>query len=166
VQYGQVGTLEYGLQYTDQWGGTGEEILPYIEPVPVHETAGVKEGGWPVKIVKSGEVSGQKSVLRNYALSFNRGIVNVTPAPLVLKTDDISGIYGQEPVFSYTAEGLMAWDKKKDVAESVGPVTGAEYEDLAPGTYDITVVAKDNPNYSTTAIPAVLTIEKGTADIV
>lgn len=168
VQYGKVDTLQYGLQYADQLGGKGEEVLEVLDTVPVDKAAGVNHEGWPVGIVKAGSKAAKDKVIRNYALTMKEGTVLVTPAPLTVHVNDAKGRYGhEEPVYTCivgteNGNGLLFDDTEDDVVASVALKDGLQYESLKPGIYKDGIVAEStaNRNYTMTIVPGTLTMEK------
>ena len=83
-----------------------------------------------------------------YDITYVAGTMTVGKAPLTIRPDDRSRVYGAErPSYSAELDGLVDGDTASDITglQIDGPKKAAEV-----GTYDIVASSADNPNYDYT----------------
>jgi hypothetical protein len=111
-------------------------------------------GSYPITI------SGAASA--NYAVTFNPGMLQVTPAPLVVTAQNKSKVYGAAlPQLSYSIKGFVNGDTEASLTQPVTLATSAAASS-AVGDYPISVTAGANPNYSLVINNGLLTVTKAT----
>lgn len=142
---------KFNIEY---YGLKNEEIEPDWISRPTFQTDATKESGvgnYPVKAINAVPV--------NYDLEeITFGTINVTPAPLVLKANDVVRLYYEEdPSFSYTCSGFVNGDNERALIIKPSLSTSATKTSNV-GTYEITVGETSSPNYSISYVNGTLTI--------
>lgn len=182
VTYGSVDELTYDVDYNGLVNGDTPSDFTKgygtFEVTPLNETTDA--GTYSLTVNK---LPGEKSDIflsRNYKITLAESNIEVTPATLYIKANDVTSKYGVEPTdFSCTfgdEDGnynLMPWDIPEDVIENVEMNLTLPYSSLPPGTYPGSIVVntkKDVTNYkftkgllsqASTNYTGTLTIEKG-----
>ena len=86
---------------------------------------------------------------RNYKIEQKLGTLNVNPRGITVKADDVSGIYGVEPKYTYSIEGLASFDGTEKAIDAGSKVSldtekaGGTYAQLAPGKYEHVLIPPD-----------------------
>lgn len=103
-------------------------------------------------------ITGGGAQADNYTIRYTPGVLSVAPAPLTLRADDQSKVYGAaEPNYTATVAGLQYNDASAvQTALTFIVPTGAA---ASAGTHAIAVSAS-LPNYSITSIPGTLTVSR------
>lgn len=105
----------------------------------------------------------------NYEVSANDSLLTVTPATLTVAINAITAVYGDAPVFNYTASGLYEADDFADVAylyiakgETIVYKSGETFTALAiGGDYAVGASLADGvDNYALSAGESTLTVSK------
>ncbi|MDF2629263.1 MAG: hypothetical protein K0R39_3094, partial [Symbiobacteriaceae bacterium] len=100
--------------------------------------------------------SGQTSA--NYDIVYAPGTLTVTPAPLSVKVDDASRLYGDaNPAFTFTPTGLMNGETAA-VLTGTPVYTTAAVPTSAPAAYPVTLTGLASTNYTITYQPGSLTV--------
>jgi hypothetical protein len=94
----------------------------------------------------------------NYTITYADGTLAVTPAPLAIRANDASRLFGQpDPAFSATATGFRLGQGFGDLTGALAfatPATNAS----PPGAYAITPSGVASLNYAVTFVDGVLTV--------
>jgi len=113
-------------------------------------TAGSGAGTYPIT------VSGLNSA--NYSITFLNGTLSVIPAPLTVKADDQTRVYGQaNPTFTASYSGFVNDDSASSLTGTQSLGTAATAGSGA-GAYAITVSGLSSNNYSITFVGGTLTV--------
>lgn len=181
VVYGDIDntSISYDLEYDVlKLGDTeGDFANGTLNEVPLKRTTsageasiGIRKSGKDVTI--NGRLYHNVFYSRNYNLKLEPGTVEVTPAVLYISANDVTGVYGTEPEYTYTmgdghgGHGLKPWDKEEDVIASVG--IAKDYITYKPGTYPDAIEVKTKEgviNYAFDDGTGVSTITAGTLTV-
>lgn len=95
----------------------------------------------------------------NYSLTFQPGILNVTPRPLTITANNATREYGEaNPVFTASFDNLASFDDASDITGlALSTVATASSGVLVTG-YGINVTSNANPNYTISYEPGRLYI--------
>lgn len=156
AEYGTLTDLEYGLSYesvNEKDRENYSKSIVTLEAVPLTESTAVGIYDIGINKVTKESVAGTTDpfMSRNYRITYNYSDFEVTKSELIIHADDITVQYGMEPEYTYSYEGLMAWDTIDTVfdgttAPNVSIDTtvthGKEYAALKPGVYsDVLLVS-------------------------
>jgi uncharacterized repeat protein (TIGR03803 family) len=132
--------------YTGLVNGDTVASVP-VKLSTVAATSGV--GAYAISIKASGAPN------PNYTVHYVNGILTITKAPLTIKTDNKSKVYGQpNPALTATYTGLVNGDSAAKVPVKLSTVAATS----GVGAYAITVSGATNPNYTYTYVNGTLTI--------
>ncbi|MDE5608144.1 MAG: hypothetical protein K2I64_04330 [Muribaculaceae bacterium] len=96
----------------------------------------------------------------NYSLMVQSGTLTIGKAPLTVKANDASRMYGDtNPEFSYTIDGFRNGDDERVLFSTPYTFTDAKSASKA-GEYDIMVEGSDARNYELSYKPGILTVTK------
>jgi hypothetical protein len=98
----------------------------------------------------------------NYTIVYANGVYTISKAPLTIKANDASKVYGAAlPAFTFTYTGFVNGD---DATKLTTPATGSTTATTASpvGTYPITAAGATSPNYTITFNPGTLTVTAAT----
>lgn len=103
---------------------------------------------------------------RNYDISTQRGALTIEPAPLAIRAEDATKVYGDaNPDFTFSYEGLKLNQTPRQ-ALSVLPAAITPARTASPaGTYPIEVSGAASANYALTYEPGTLTVEKAPLEV-
>ena len=149
------------------------------DPKFTYDAVGLVEGGAALKSETITRAEGEKvdtykvdvafedGANPNYKLTLNSGTLKVTPKAVTLTADNVTKLFGEEdPTLTYTVEGLVSWNGKRDTLAGVKLVR-EEGKDVGEYAIIATVDAKSNLNYVVTvAEGGKFTIEPNNAEIV
>lgn len=144
-------THPYGssASYTASFSGlvNGETGIPGLKVSGA--PAGSDVGQYPV--VASGSDP-------DYAITFVNGTEQITPAPLTIRADDASRMYGApSPAYTASFSGLRNGDSAGDITGLT--LTGAPSK-AGAGSYPITPAGGTDPNYAITFVAGTETVTK------
>ena len=164
ASYGSISDLNFGLKYdgfvrnddqnnfTKKHGSLVAERLSGATEVGEYNIP-INRKGAPLKIGKLN--FNNIFVSRNYKIEEKSGKLKVNPREITVKADDVNGIYGIEPKYSYTIEGLASFDAKETAVEAGANAVlddkkaGGSYTQLVPGKYENVLIppSKATKNY-------------------
>ncbi len=111
-------------------------------------------GAGSYDVTPSGLTSG------NYAITFVKGTLTVTKAPLTVTADDKTKVYGQaNPAFTASYSGLVNNDTAGALGGTLSFATAATAASGA-GSYDVTPSGLTSGNYAITFVKGTLTVTK------
>jgi len=123
-------------------------------PVDLSTAATAASGVGFYPIVASGAADA------NYAISFVDGILTVTKAPLTIKADDKSKVYGQaNPPLTASYNGFVNGETTTDLDAPVALTTSAGVGSPS-GSYPVVPSGAADPNYSIDFLDGTLTVTK------
>jgi hypothetical protein len=99
----------------------------------------------------------------NYTITFTDGTLTISPAPLSIRADDASRLFGQpNPPFSATITGFRLGQGLADLTGTLLIETPATVAS-PPGAYAITPSGVSSPNYAVTFLNGTLAVTSVTA---
>jgi hypothetical protein len=120
-------------------------------------TAGATTGVGNVAITQ-----GNLAATANYILTFNPGILSITPRPLIVAANNLTRVYGNaNPALTFTTTGQTAAGSRGLVNgdQLTGALTTTAGATTGVGTVAITQgTLTAGPNYALTVLPGILTI--------
>ncbi|MBS1810305.1 MAG: Ig-like domain repeat protein [Acidobacteria bacterium] len=97
----------------------------------------------------------------NYAIQFVDGTLGVTPAPLTVKAESHTRVYGtMNPVLTASFAGLVNGDTM-NLTAGTAEITTPALPHSPAGSYPIYVSGVNNPNYDVTYVNGMLTVTPG-----
>ena len=104
---------------------------------------------------------------KNYEISYLKGTLTVTQAPLILVASNLSREYGDSnPIFVYEAVGLKGNDTAETAIMEDPILSTTASENSGVGQYPITVTGGNAKNYSLSYRSGVLTVTKAPLTVI
>ena len=104
---------------------------------------------------------------KNYEISYLKGTLTVTKAPLILAASNLSREYGDSnPIFVYEAVGLKGNDTAETAIMEDPILSTTASENSGVGQYPITVTGGNAKNYSLSYRSGVLTVTKAPLTVI
>ena len=130
----------------------GDTSASLDTPVSFSTTANAASsvGGYPIGVSNAADA--------NYTIAFVVGTLNVTPAPLTIRANDISRPQGQaNPALTATYTGFVNGDTAASLDTPVALATTADTSS-PQGAYPITAAGASGANYTVTHVSGTLTV--------
>src|SRR3954452_24003537 len=106
-------------------------------------------------------VDSSPSTLGNYHVTSINGILDVGKAPLTVKADPQTKIYGADnPVLTFSVDGLVNGDTKATALTSAPTLATTSSKSSPVGSYPITLTGGTSANYQLTRQDSTLSIGK------
>ncbi|MFH1499995.1 MAG: MBG domain-containing protein [Verrucomicrobiota bacterium] len=130
--------------------GDTESVIQMLNFNSTNPTWGV--GSYPISIIGA--------TATNYALTFNPGVLTVTPRPLTITANDFTREYGDpNPTFTASFDNLASFDTESVITGLAFSTPATAASNVIPdGGYGITVTSNANPNYDIGYEQGLLTI--------
>ena len=152
--YGEVNPV-LTVTFSGFVNGENQSVITTHPSITTTATTNSPVSGSPYTITLSGGSA------PNYIFSNVSGTLTVNPAPLIVKADDKSKIYGEaNPVFTISYLGFISGDNAGNSNITPPTITNTGGDTPSAGNHSITLSGGSAPNYTLVLLPGTLLVMK------